>query len=305
MTMRHPTRQRPSAILILALLLMGSITASTIALSTIIADSTVQTRTLNDFIAASLVADSGVERGLAVVKAGRRTQSFNTTTTAIGVAGDTPLPAGLVATAANSGGTDKFTWLTLKPRESITFDILNYDASGNLVAPTTKTIQISGAVNDVPGYNGQGALDVSWVGLNTSGVPFYSGRTFLSTTQFRSPTVANIDLQSLRTSSGSSQSNIDLNLTRGFRIRVTAVDRPDIVGLTSDQQTLVDTVSNLVVTSVNQAGVSTGFPSRINITSTGTIGRSQSEKGASVLWQIPASGVFNYVLFTEGNIIPE
>lgn len=301
----HRSRQRPSAVLVLALLLMGSITASTIALSTVIADSTVQTRTLNDFITASLVADSGIERGLAVVKAGRAAQSFAATTAAVGTVGDIGLPTGLTATAANSGGTDKFTWLTLKPRESVTFDILNYDTSGNLVAPTTKTIQVTGKVNNVPGYSGQGALDVSWVGLNTSGVPFYSGRTFLSTAQFRSPAVANIDLQSLRTQSASSESSVDLNLTRGFRIRVTAIDRPDIVGLTSDQQTLVDTVSNLVVTSTNQAGVSTGFPSRINITSTGLVGQSQSEKSASVLWQLPASGVFNYVLFTEGNIIPQ
>lgn len=296
---RFPT-QRKSAVLILALLLMGTITASSIALSTVIGDSTHQTRTINEFIAASLAADSGIERSLAIVKAGRRTETFNNTTSAIP---NTPPPGSTVA-VIGSGGTDKFEWPNLKPRESVTFDILNYDTTGNLIAPATQSITISALANAItsPPYPGQGALDVSWVGLNTNGIPAYSGRRFLTTAQVTGVlTMSLIDIAYVRDISGATVTSLNLSQLRGFRIRLTAIDRPDIANaaVTPAQQILVDTLSKILVTGNN------GFPSRVYIESTGVSNLSQSQKTASVLWQLPASGVFNYVLFTEGAIIPQ
>lgn len=307
-THRQPTRR--SAVMILALLLVGTITASTIALSIVIADSTHQTTTLNDFITASLMADSGVERGLAVVKAGRQELTIANTLTAItptsqpGMRTCPDKPTCVTLTGANSGGGDTFRWQTLKPRESVTFDILDYDDSGNLQSPSTDQITVSGALNAVRSTLGQGALDVSWVGLNANGVPFYSGRYFVGRNQVE-PGIT-INLRNLIDTSATSPVSVVPGLLRGFRVRVTAMDRPDIGGFTAAENITVDTVSNLlIIGSSSSTGASTGFPSRISISSTGQTNNSQSLKTATVLWQPPTSGIFNYVLFTEGDIKPE
>ncbi len=298
-----PTRQRRSVVLILALLLMGAIIGSTIALSTIIADSTHQSQTLNDFIAASLTADSGLERGLAVVKAGRRDQTLPDTITAIATNG-----ANYTTTAETPTANDSITRPQLRPGEVVSFDILNIDASG-LSAPLSSLITVNGSTQPAtvggPPVSGQAVLDISWIGLDVNGEQIYSGRAFQqidgSSHQLDLMAIPNI-----RDVNGNPPINVALSLTRGFRIRITAASKPDVfLGGTPD-----DSAANIKINSVFNFSVTggdtgvIGFPSRINITSTGKVNNSQSQKTASVLWQLPASPLFNYVLFTEGDIIP-
>ena len=42
----------------------------------------------------------------------------------------------------------------------------------------------------------------------------------------------------------------------------------------------------------------------IQINAFGNLQNTQALKTVNVLWQLPSSGVFNYVLFTEGSIVP-
>ncbi|MEK7637052.1 MAG: hypothetical protein AAB402_01500 [Patescibacteria group bacterium] len=296
-----PHTHRRSAVLILALLLMGAIVGSTISLSTIIADSGHQTQTINDFIAASLAADSGLERGLAVVKVARASESITDATTSI--TSTTAIQHVDVVGAQSALSTDQISWPRLRPRESVSFDILQFDLSGDLKQPDSTSIQVRGDVQDIIGltglHDGRGALDISWVGLDTTGQPVYSGRRFLVTNEFSGGATANPNLlDNVRDLDGNPIS-LSSNLIRGFRIRITAVDNADIIGESVTNNIAVDTVKNLLVT-----GAPGGFPSRIDIKSTGTVNKSQSQKAASVLWQLPSSPVFNYVLFTEGGIIP-
>ena len=289
-------RRQPAAVLILALLFMIAITASTITISIIISESTHQTRALNDFVKASILADSGIERGLAVVKAGRTSQTIGDTITAI---------------SQNSGGLlvnatlpdiNKITRARLRPGESIAFDTQLFNAS-----PTEADmiINIAATLNDdVSSVHGRGALDVSWVGLGTNGEPFFSGRRFLTSSEIDGGTVNSIDLidSTIIRDMNGNITTVPITETRGFRIRITAIETvSDISGLTRSQQIDVSTLHNIIVTT-NSAQ---GFSSEVTINSTGKIGGSQSEKTAVVPWELPVSPLFNYVLFTEGKITPE
>lgn len=279
---RCQSQNRPAAVLILAMLLMSAIIGSSIALSIVISDSGRQTSTLNNFIAASLAADSGLERGLAVVKAGRVNQGKDETKTAAAI--DLSLSPNNFVVTADSPATNKLTWTRLLPRESVTFDLFKVLADDAL---DTKM--------GITGTSTSGTLDVSWVGLSANKEPLFTGRKFLSNTELN--TTGLYDLIStgynLYRISGEkiAPGNPEIVLTAGFRIRLTAQPAS---GTIADQ-----TINNLTVTGAN------GFPSRITISSKGAVNNSQAIKTASVAWQLPTSSVFNYVVFTEGSIIPE
>jgi len=314
--MRIRTRQRKSAVLILALLLMGAIIGSGIALSTVIVESSRQSQTLNDFIAASLAADSGIERGLATVKVGRQNGTIDTTLTDIGKPGaeNTSIPQATVSSVSPS--TTALGWSVVRPNESVSFDIGNSTTnttlqkytiiiSGQAVAGTY--VNSSGASTPLPG---RFLLDVSWVGLNASGEPYYSGKTIVPATLITAGAGYSLDLLSaayLYDITGQRRLvNLLLNETEGFRVRIRPVDQADYTtALTTNLTELAKL--NVDVDSVKQLRVSgtANFPSRIEITSRGKVSNSQSQKSASVLWQLPSSPAFGYVLFTEGDIIPK
>lgn len=314
----HRPRQRPAAVLILALLLMGAIIGSAIALSTVIADSSRQTQGLNDFIAASLTADTGIERGLAVVKNGRQSADLVPTVAAI-----TPGTAisGLTVSGQQTS-SDALAWSSLLPGESASFDVARTDTSN----ATQYTIRITGSKVNSSYTNGGGTqstwssraeLEVSWVGLDQNGEPLYSGRTTVTNAQLAAPTTAiaarnpiDVNLLSagfLYDANGQRlTSAIAVNATTGFRIKIKAIDNADISAGTfpiSSEASRVnietDMIKNIRVAST------LSFPSRISITSIGTVNQSRSQKQASVLWQLPASAALGYAIFTEGSIIPE
>lgn len=293
MNRRQPTH-RPAAVLVLALLLMSAIIGSSIALSIVISDSGRQSSTLNNFITASLAADSGLERGLAVVKAGRVSQPKLNTTNAVGISLLTA--PNYFAVSATSPSANSLSWSKLLPRESVTFDYIKGLSTDTLSSSLT-----------IGASTGSGKIDVSWLGLKVGdNTPLFTGRAFISVP---APAGSTIDLLSspyLYDLDGIQQPSYALASTGGYRIRLTAM-QPDLSGLTdpADIQEKIEenTLSNLTV--VSPAASPSGFPSRISITSTGQVNNSQATKTASVAWQLPTSPVFNYVVFTEGTIIPE
>jgi hypothetical protein len=299
---------------------MGAIIGSAIALSTVIADSSRQTQGLNDFIAASLTADTGIERGLAVVKNGRRSADLVPTVAAI-----TPGTAisGLTVSGQQTS-SDALAWSALLPGESASFDVVKSDTDPSNA--TQYTIRITGSKVNSSYTNGVGTqstwssraeLEVSWVGLDQNGEPLYSGRTTVTNAQLAAPTTAiaarnpiDVNLLSagfLYDANGQRlTSAIAVNATTGFRIKIKAIDNADISAGTfpiSSEASRVnletDMIKNIRVAST------LSFPSRISITSIGTVNQSRSQKQASVLWQLPASAALGYAIFTEGSIIPE
>lgn len=310
--MPHPDHHR-AAVLILAMLLMAAIIGSTISLSTIISDSGHQSQSLNDFIKASLLADSNLERGLAVVKVGRSVSSQTATKNVINGFG-----GGLTATTPS---TDTLTWSQLGPRQSVTFDISNSGSVLNdgyrAITVTTNRLAFIGS----PNIPGEGAIDLYWVGLNSSGDVYFSGRKIIDDSNLNntSLTLTSFDLFDqtyVKDVNGGTPAIWPTPATTyAIRLRLTAFDKPDQV---FNQYGTDDSVINTTIDTLQQVKVSSaqynpggggaagaGFPSRISISSTGKVTNSQTIKSASVLWQLPSSSVFNYVIFTEGGINPE
>lgn len=288
MIMNRPNpSHRRSAVLVLAMLLMSAIVGSTIAFSTVISDSTHQTTTLNGYITASLAADSSIERGLAIVKAGRVNQRQDDTSTAINnLSTSSPILNSTINAVSPSSNT--LSWTRLQPRESVTFDYISTDYLTGAEQSMTFTANTT-----------SGSLDVSWVALDDNNQPMFTGRTFLvGNGTSISGTFSLLDVPYLFNLDGNSisASNILPNSVFGLRVRLSAVQPP---GILTSQQLLDHTLSQLTVTGGD------AFPSRILLTSTGKVGTSQVQKSVSVPWQLPASGVFNYVIFTEGTIIPK
>lgn len=270
--MRHPTATRPAAVLLLSLLLMASITASTIAISTVIADSGHQSQTIDNFIQASLEADSGLERGLAIVKKGRTARTLAATTAAAAAT------IGNFKVTAASNSNEHITMPKLDLGQSVAFDILG-DGAAN---PAGQYIAVGGV--------SAGTADVSWTVIAQDGSTEYSGRHFQTGASLSSAT--SIDLLGAEVRSGSTNApGIPGGIILGYRIKVKAVNQ----AITS-----LDIAAYSDTAKVNPAPLQ----SRIVMTSRGTVSDSQSEKTASVLWQLPASPVFNYVLFTENDITP-
>lgn len=317
----------------MALLLMGAIIGSAIALSTVIADSNHQTTALNNFISASIGADSGLERALAVIKQGRVASTLDSTLTAAGLTTTTPnigsTQTNVVAT--DSGAGDTFYVPKLLPGQSVSVDILNTTSGFADVQPgvTPDTLTISAEAASASAFSARytgsnsnkAAIDVSWVALDGRGNSLYTGRSLdtLSPSNIWRNVVAGactaasngsygicpqniflFNLNSLRDQNGNIPTA--LGIIKGYRIRLTAPNvRP---GSTTDEYTLL----KLKVTSSCSAGPTNcikNFPSRLTITSTSTANGSQAQKTAAVLWQPTASSIFNYVLFTEGDIIPQ
>lgn len=328
--MKPRSHQRPAVVLVMALLLMGAIIGSAIALSTVIADSNHQTTSLNNFISASIGADSGLERALAVIKQGRVSSTLDATRSAAGLATTTPnigtTQTNVAVTESASG--DTFYVPKLLPGQSVSVDILNTQTVLNSVTPgvTPDTLTVGFEASSFSSYVARSgssssitALDVSWIALDGSGNSLYSGRkTDITPSLVWRPTgslgscaaASNGNylvcpqpfslLNSLRDQTGSIPSS--LGTIKGYRIRFTAPNVP--TNSTAD----IYTLNKLKVVSSCSAGPTNcinNFPSRLTITSTSTANGSQAQKTASVLWQPTASSIFNYVLFTEGDIIPQ
>lgn len=303
--MTMATKQQPGQVLILALLLMTAIVASTIAISTLISDTGHQSKTIDDYIQASLAADGGLERGLAVVKVGRQANTINQSVCAITPAVQCP---GMTTTGAaienvavvGASSSPAITVPSLAPDQSVTFDILKYDSNTGglqtLSDPNDYTLQISTSADDSVGS--QAVLDVSWVSLDSNFQPASTGRAFISDGQFYnydfSPpekVIQNVPLNNGLTDQTGQKVGTSAPFF-GFRVKITAADVP---GVTAANKTF----GALTIDNANH-----NLPSRITITSTGAIGQSQAQKVANVLWQLPASPLFNYVLFTENDITP-
>lgn len=272
--------RRPGIVLALALLLLASITASTISISIVISDALSQSHNVDDFIAASLAADSGLERSLAVVKAGRNESSIDTTVTA----GSGALSLAQNATTADVAATKESGPLTvssLQTGASIVFDILN--TGGTLPKAIKVTADASATA---------GEMDVSWVVIDVNGNTDFVGRDFWTNGVYSPGKVLSL-VDSVYTGVVGGNATRPFSGTAiGFRVKITAVNNP---------------IANITIQAFENSTSVTplDIPSRIGITSTGQLRSSRSQKQAFILWQLPSSRLFNFVLFTEGKILPQ
>lgn len=280
MTRKHyRSHQRRGAVLLLALLIMSAITASTIGLSVIINSSARQSKNLDDFVIASLTADSGLERSLAVVKAGRQGNTLDEAVAASNFSSPPLTPNNSSFTVAAADSSEPLVVPKLSSGQSVSFDILK--TATTPVPP--KFLKITGDSNST------GNLDVSWVIIDESGNANYSGRQFATSVTYQTGWIIDLNHQ-IRTDISNTVSTITPPNLLGYRIQIRAVS---------------GSVSTLTATAWDVLnGKPEQIPSNIAITSTGQAGATSSIKTASILWQLPTSRLFNFVIFTEGPIIP-
>lgn len=275
---------------------MSTITASTIIVATTITRGFQQSRDVDNYIAASLAADAGLERSLSVIKTGRGSASID-------VAVSSAVVASAVAIDSSNARIGTFTvdsqaksaplTYTLTKDKSVTFDLLRTTTAP--LPPQTSlplTIRVTGsAVRDGAGScipaGACGVLDVSWTMIRQDGNTNFSGRDFIDVNHYESGGTT-VDLTTVRSDVDNTPA-FNGSTPLGFRITVTARQAD---------------VQNIKLQPLYPDGSNADINSKINITSTGNSDTAQAQKKAEVLWQPPSSGLFNYVLFTEGNIIP-
>lgn len=281
--MQHSLPQRRGVVLLMSLILMAAITAGTIAVAVLLIRTNRQTVSLDNFITASLGADTGVERSLAIIKAGRASYTLEETIAALGQA-STPLTGSKAgySVAASSQATAVPT--SLANGQAFGFDVLKTSAS---VAPSHYLSVRSDSC--VPASGPCGTLRVSWTLISSTGNS-YSGIKSMVT----GPSSGPIDLNQVFSPTSNDPgppSSGDINNITGYRVQIQAVSAG---------------ASNIVAQPCDMAG-SNCVPSAqgsIQLNAYGTLQNTQALKTANVLWQLPSSGVFNFVLFTEGSIIP-
>lgn len=315
-------KQQPGVVLLMALLLLAAVTASTIGTAVTISRTTGQSANLDNFIIASFAGDSGLERALAIVKRQRRSGSIDRAITQATTALSTLTDVGSTTRGQFQGtvrgASDPIVIPSLGPDESNAFDILEYCqigeagcTAGQLKNASARYLLIKGAAPASLGPScpfdptvsaWRGSLEVSWILIDQNGESSCTGRYFIPTASLACSGTAPWLLGNIINQQGAACTEVN---PKGFRVKVRALDFPAITN------PIQETISNLTIESFTRnpiteptLAVPSGLPSRIQIDVTGNTGTSKSIKSASVLWQLPASGLFNYVIFTEGDIIP-
>lgn len=298
-------QHRPAVVMLLALILMAAVTASTIGISVVINRTLIQARNLDSFILASLAADSGIERGLAVVKTGRGAgTTLANTVTASGITPTTLSGSGAQYSVAGVNSPVPISVAELSANESISFDILK-PTSGSI--PHFLKIKAT-CDSSCTNANPDSLFQLAWVVIAGDGTATYSNRVIYSVSEYQAGSGQIADLNNVRTDVSDSTSpftgsggvlgyRIEITALRGALLNLSAVPCNDSLcapPVTCDTSICDGDVTNII--------------GRIRLTSTGEAGfsseRTRSIKTAQVLWQPPSSGLLQYVLFSEESIIP-
>jgi hypothetical protein len=278
--------KRPAVVLLLSLLMMAAITASTIVVSVMINNDYSQSRSLDQFTAATMAADAGIERGLLAIKLDRQaTQSLDTTISDANVS---------TSTKVSSSADTSFTVTATKNTSTLPVSLLadqtyQFDISDISV----KALQVTAVPGPVCNASTCGMLEISWVILDKSGNSEYQGRVYQKYVSYTD--VGNcIDLNSVYNSSSNELGNANNVLV--FHVKIRAIDGP------------VPNITAIPYAPPECQGSGQPKPLMRAITLTSTAGFNKSEvtavKTVDVVWQPTGASLFNYVLFTEGNIWP-
>jgi hypothetical protein len=223
-----------------------------------------------------------MEKSLAFIKTARTASSFTDLLTTLNHGGidGTLGRASYDISAAQQTSTIP---VTLQPGQSVAIDVAK---NGSDPFPNTLT---------VTGPAGGGRIEASWTVITSSGLSSYVGRQFITGTQYTAPTLALINLECVY----SDTSNVGCQsvpgaIVLGYRITLTAYDAP-VQSITV--QPCIRSGAGCDPNQVVRSNV-------LLVTSKGSRGQTKAVKQAQVLWQLPSSGVFSFVIFTEGELIP-
>ncbi len=270
--MTHRSRHhRPAAVLLLSLLIMSAITATTISISVLMTSDFAQTKTTEQFAAATVAADAGIERGLWVIRAGRAKETLVQTTSAATSASPIQIDTTRAQTNVTAApGAPGFTNPRINIPPTLTYSVDILDTSAKWLYVTNPS---------------SASLLVTWTAIQGSGTAG-QGRDTVSVGQRKQ-----IDLTRVYTEGSNDPVFIGAG-TLGYRVKIT-------------NPTSNVTMTGIILEPQNNSGAAISLLSTISLKSVGTSGDATATKDVTTLWQQPSSNVFSYVLFTEGDIKPE
>lgn len=293
-------------VLILALLITGALVASGLFLANRAFRNFVDTRGLYQKTPAFYAAESGAERSLFIVKRGRAdpTGSLCTGTTCSGANDIIPLlrtltgtlgsgPAYAVSNNANeTSSLDRPLEISLKQNQSVVFGFFPPDSLNLLEGSTALPKQIR--LTNV----GRGTQDLrAWIELRWAGFENVGGK-------FSLPDNGSVALRSI----SSANSGVTVVLTNpagtggcpgGLALPCSLYNFVSVRALFAD-------IERLRIEPLSDAGAVLRVPNRVLITSRGTVGSGTAAVNSvvtvSTSWRLSPSNLFDYTLFSEGDI---
>jgi len=302
--MKPSSRQHQrGAVLLLSVLIMASLTAIAGGIAAFIMTDLRSNQNIDFGIQAYYQAESGLESGLNVVKKKRNTGvCSNDATKSCQVDTDCPtsppgicqysnfsqtlvdaavIPSGITSRVIATG-VSRQVIPDLPKDQSVQFNIYNPD-----VFSTDTGIKSISFTGKATGATTDAWLEVTWSGWDSNGTFFdqttkelISGCGFQPVVSCGTNTAKLINLQA-------TASPTELI---AFQVRVKAI---------------LGDVSNITVDAYGGSDGVTKIPlpaSHIAIKSTSAVGQSQTALSAVVPWRLPASGLFDFVLFSEETI---
>lgn len=256
-------RRRPAATLLLALIILGGIVATSLTVGTVVVTRLRSVKMIDDSVLASYAAESGVEDLLhALRKEGRRAD----------LSGEGTL-SNLATWRRTVETTTRELFLVLEPDATEQLDLIV--ASGALEAVAVRTLLITATAP------AEGAwLEVTWLPwLDTGSWAPVLGRALFSPSELAGQSQKMVDLRS------QSMDGDPL----AYRVRLRSLNGR--VG------------SVRIRAASDDLGTEVEFPSRIRATVIGTVGASRYAAQVEIPAWSAATPVFDYVLFSECDIV--
>jgi hypothetical protein len=303
---RRSSSDERGVVLILALLVTGALLSAGLYMANRALRNFLDTRTLYLKTPALFAAESGIERALLMVKRGRADADAALCTGATCNGSNDVLPVlrtltgtlGSDPTYAVSNNTSETSSLdtplelSLKQNQSVVFGFFPPDAINVLENSTAlpKQIRLTST--------GTGTQDLhAWVELRWAGFENVGG-------QFNLPENGTTALRSVSTL----QTATTIVLTNPFGVTgcpVASAFPCSTYNFVSVRALFAD-VQRLRIEPLDNAGSVLKVPNRVLITSRGTVGSGTAAVNAvmtaSTSWRLPASNLFDYTLFSEGDI---
>ncbi|MFH0804810.1 MAG: pilus assembly PilX N-terminal domain-containing protein [Patescibacteria group bacterium] len=277
------------AVLLYALLVISLITAIAITLSAIVINELRLTANAADATLAYYAAESGIERGLYAVKS-YRTQpdkALGDAVTSIQQFVDTNFTNNAqYSCAGTSASIVKVENRLIRQNQSVSVDL--YSASDPLGADTSTSIVRSVRVQN-SGTDPLSYADVSWTAWDTDG----NIGTSTSARRIIEPSNLLGDGWPINIDTGFAFPSLGTPV--GYRLRVKAL-YGDLSGVTVTPYTTPD-ADPLTGT------LPTNLPSVLQISAVGQRGQFKQALTASLPWRLPLGGLYDYVIFSESDIL--
>jgi hypothetical protein len=282
--------------LLLSLLIMAAITAAGVGFATLIISQIKAVENIDNAISASYAAESGLEKAMHIVKSNRQSgETLADTINEIVLVSKTFSIAGLNVDFDDSTSNEEVsTKFSLLKDESRQIDFFYpdepFDATTGIAHLYLSWDNNPVPVSDIDYDDGYGTglewVEVSWTGWDLNGNSFENVKKVL---------LASSDLGY----------DPDLCANASY-IQCTYITLdPDTVGLAYYQvrvKALYEDINDVEVKALKSDFTLASIPSRVHIKTIGKFGRTQQALSASMPWKIPASGLFDYVIFSEEQI---